>query len=210
LGFIRNWIFEAVVSSYRFDRAPHAAPMGLTTYDMERLVMRPYKTSQTYSNLLKWRCGVANMTSDPVIFYITVFKDVNPEGLLPEDWFTPAQAVDAPALRGADINLEFRVIDVRDIDGGRAEFLCVVENIILTGSLAARVYSRAAPAVIESLIHATRIKVFLESGDLEEAEWLMRLVDHYRRLVERVAPDSRYSAIMSDIVRRIESWKSQS
>ena len=64
--------------------------------------------------------------------------------------------------------------------------------------------------MIEAIIHATRIKMFLTQGREGEARRLMDMVEHYQRLISRVAPDSEYSRIMEDIIARIDVWKEKS
>ncbi len=206
LGFVKNGIVETIVSTYDKERSPNAAPMGVYTEDMRNIILKPFKTTQTYENLLKLRSGVANITSDPTLYYRTAFKDANPEGRVPEEWFTHAETVDAPRLMNADACIEFRVISVEDSEE-KARLLCRVEKILVIYKPTLRVYSRAVSAVIESLIHATRIEAFLASGEEKKAKDLIGLVKHYHRIVEKVAPNSKYSEIMSDIKRRIDGWR---
>lgn len=207
LGFIRNGIVEVIVSTFDEDHRPHAAPMGASTEDMRSIILKPFKSSQTYRNILRWRSGVANITSDPLLFYRTVFKDSNPGGELPKEWFAKASTVDAPRMINTDVCIDLLVTDIEESED-RAQILCRVEStLMLNHSYLPHVYNRAAPAVIESLIHATRIEAHLNAGKPENAEDLINLVEHYCRLVERIAPDSTYSEMMDDIWRRITLWR---
>jgi hypothetical protein len=207
IGFIRNGIVEVILSTFDEDHHPHAAPMGASTEDMRSIVLTPFKSSQTYGNLLKWRSGVANITSDPVLFHRTVFKDSNPGGELPQEWFTHAPTVDAPRMTNTDFCIELRVTGIEESED-RAQMLCRVEMVLmLNRSYLPHVYNRAAPAVIESIIHATRIEAHLNAGRPDKAAELITLVEHYCSLVERVAPDSTYSELMNDIQRRINLWR---
>jgi hypothetical protein len=206
LGLVKNGIVETIVSTYDKERSPIAAPMGVFTEDMQNVILKPFKTTQTYENLLKYRSGVANITSDPTLFHRTVFKAVNPEGRVPVEWFTPAETVDAPRLMNADACIEFKVISVEDSEE-KSILLSRVEKILMIHKPTLRVYSRAVSAVIESLIHATRIEAFLALGEEKKANELIGLVQHYHRIVEKVAPNSKYSDIMSDIQRRIDGWR---
>ncbi len=207
LGFIRNGIVEVIVSTFDEAHRPHAAPMGASTEDMRGIILKPFKSSQTYRNLLKWRSGVANITSDPLLFYRTVFKDANPGGEFPKEWFAQAPAVDAPRMTNTDVCIELLVTDVEESED-RAQMLCKVKStLMLNRSYLPHVYNRAAPAIIESLIHATRIESHLNADRPDKAEELITLVEHYRHLVERIAPDSTYSEMMDDIWRRINLWR---
>lgn len=64
--------------------------------------------------------------------------------------------------------------------------------------------------MIEAIIHATRIRMFLSQGREGEARRLMNLVEYYQRLIARVAPDSEYSRIIEDVIVRIDVWLEKS
>jgi hypothetical protein len=211
LGFLENIILETIVSTYNANGEPNAAPMGVKTEDMKHLIIRPYTSSLTYANLQSKQCAVVNITSNPELYYRTTFKEVNPKGRIPSEWFEKAEKVDAPKLRVADAFIEVSVIDINLSEAERATVLCDVQ-LVKAPNLLPKAYCRAVFATIEAIIHATRVKLFLK-GDQEkrkEAYRLIGLIDHYSALVSRVAPDSRYSAIMADLKKRIDSWKVES
>jgi hypothetical protein len=205
MGFIRNGIVELILSTFNDANRPHAAPMGAYTEDLHRVILKPFKSSQTYGNLKRRRSAVANITSDPQIFYRATFKDMDKDGL-PEAWFTRAETVDAPRLTNIDACVELSVTEIEETED-RAKMTCRVEKMVTFERLLPKAYNRAASAVIESLIHATRIKVYLNSGEYSTAEELIRLVERYHRIVERVAPGSALSTMMENIQGRIVSWR---
>ncbi|MEM3615124.1 MAG: DUF447 family protein [Candidatus Methanomethylicia archaeon] len=207
LGFLRDVILETVVSTYGVDGKPNAAPMGVIMRDECHVVIKPFTSSSTYSNLQLRLCGVVNIVSDPKIFYLTAFKEANVDGVLPFEWFDRAEMVDAPRLRVAEAFIEFSVVDIKLLEVGRAEVLCRVESIKASNTLP-KAYCRASFAVIESIIHATRIKSFLRDY-VREKENILKLLDlikYYYGIVVRVAPNSYYSEIMIDLMKRISSW----
>ena len=204
MGFVRNGIVETIVSTFDKKNNPIAAPMGVSTVDEKHITLSIFKTTKTYRNLKEKKCGVANITSDPTLFHRTVFKDVNPGGKLPKKWFTHASNVDAPYLRNTDAFIEFRVTNLTG-SGEKAKVLCRVHKILVIRN-ELQVYHRAKSAVIESIIHATRIEIFLASGQKKEAKELVNLVNHYTKIINRVAPNSAYSQIMVDIQNRIKRW----
>ena len=211
LGFFKGSISETIVSTYDTDGQPNAAPMGAVIEDNERLLIRPYTSSLTYKNLQTKRCAVANVTSNPELFYLTAFKEANPDGKLSPELFEKAEAVDAPRLRAADATVEVSVAETRSFDAERAEFLCNVQLVAASKALP-KVYCRAQFATIEAIIHATRIKPFL-MGDKQEQECafrLMELVEVCSDVVDRTAPESRYSEIMADLTQRIHLWRKES
>ena len=211
LGFLKGAIMETIVSTYNANEQPNAAPMGIKTEDMKHIVIQPYTSSMTYANLQSKRCAAINVTSNPELYYRTAFKEANPGGRTPLEWFEKVETVDAPGLRMADAFVEVSVLDIKSLGAERAEVSCDVQ-LIKTSSLLPKVYCRATFATIESIIHATRVKLFL-AGDRqkqEQARRLIELIEHYNAIVNRIAPNSRYSAIMADLTQRINSWKDES
>lgn len=205
LGFVRGMNFESIVSTYFPDRKPNVAPMGVTSEDMIHIVIKPFKTAQTYKNLVNNRCAVVNFTQNPYIFYMTAFKEDGLGEAALNDFFENASTVDAPRLREADAFIEVTVVDLKD-QGKRACFICRVDNWkIFTSGF--RPYCRGVFAAIESVIHATRIKEFLSQGKEDEAGRLIELVEYYRSLTERVSPKSQYLEIIDDLLIKAESWK---
>lgn len=211
LGFLKNAIVETIVSTYTANGQPTAAPMGVKTEDVKHIVIRPYTSTLTYANLQSKRCAVINVTSNPEVYYRTAFKEANPGGKIPTEWFVKAETVDAPRLQMADAFVEVSVAASKLLGAERAEFLCDV-HLIKASSLLPKAYCRAAFATIEAVIHTTRVKLFLadDSQKQEQAHRLIELIEHYDAVVNRVAPDSRYSGIMADLTRRINSWKVKS
>jgi hypothetical protein len=208
LGFLKDTIGETIVSTYSSDGKPTAAPMGIVMKSNEQVIVRPFISSLTYKNIQTKKCAVANVTSNPELFYLTAFKEANPDGKLPPTLFQKAETVDAPRLRAADATVEVSVNETVSFSTERAEFLCNVKLVKASKKLP-KVYCRAQFATIEAIIHATRIKPFLR-GDKQEQERafrLMELVELCQDIVNRTAPNSRYSEIMADLTGRISLWR---
>ncbi|MEM3678094.1 MAG: DUF447 family protein [Candidatus Bathyarchaeia archaeon] len=189
---------EAIVSTYNADGGANAAPMGVEAQDKRHVSIRPYISSSTYRNLRLRRCAVINITSEPELYYRTALND-NFRDELPSEWFEKAEFVDAPRLRVADGFIEVSVEDEKDLDGGRCEILCEVRSIKALKK-PPTAYCRAVFATIEAVIHATRVEPLIASGRRGEAYRLIELIDHYRGIVDRVAPRSRYSEIMRNLM----------
>jgi len=211
LGFLKGTIGETIVSTYNVDGQPNAAPMGVVMKSSEQLVIRPYISSLTYKNLQTKKCAVVNLTSNPELFYLTAFKEANPDGKLSPELFEKAETVDAPRLRAAEAIVEVLVVKTGSFGTERAEFLCNAQLVKASKTLP-KVYCRALFATIEAIIHATRIKPFLRSNkqEQERAFRLLKLVEICQDIVNRTAPDSRYSEIMTDLTRRINLWRNES
>jgi hypothetical protein len=205
LGFAKGAIFEAIVSTYCLDGQPTAAPMGVMTMNMQHVIVKPYCSTLTFKNLYFQRDAVLNLTSNPELYYRTVFKEVNPNGRVPLEWFGKAEIVNAPRVLSADAFVEVSVVDIKLL-GERAEFLCGVK-LVRCSRVLPKAYCRATFATIEAIIHATRVKAFLNKGEYEKAERLIELIRHYSAVVNRVAPNSKCSEILADLIRQVNLWR---
>ena len=209
LGFSREMITETIISTYDDQRQANAAPMGVTIKNTKQIVLRIYTSSSTYKNLQVKRCAVVNVVTDPELFYQTAFKYNETKSSLPREWFETAELVDAPRLRKAEAHIEVAIDAVRPLKDGRAEITCEVK-LIRASKILPKVYCRALFATIEAIIHATRVEVFMEQGHREKKEQalkLIELIEECNNVVNRVAPNSRYSEIMEDLIGHINSWR---
>lgn len=211
LGFSKGVVVETVFSTFNFDGEANAAPMGITMESAECLVLRIYTSCRTYKNLQSKKCGVVNLTYDPEIFYRTAFKEANPSSRVPQDWFEKAEIVDAPKLRMAEAQIEVALSDIKQLDDERAEVLLDVKLVQTTGILP-KAYCRALFATVEAIVHATRVQAFITRRKRDKREQALKLLEtikECRDIVNRVAPNSRYSEIMEDLNQRIESWRAE-
>lgn len=207
LGIERNHVVETILSTRKEDGQPNAAPMGISLEE-NNIIVRPYKSTLTYRNLKSERCGIANITSDPSLYYRTVFKDVNPSRQLPPQMFEEGIKVRAPRIVNACGYLELSVASLDDSQN-RTRFVMKIEHASAKELNNYKAYSRAHHAVMESIIHTTRLKVYLKKGDHNKTEDLIKLVAHYQSIVEKIAPKSVYSEMMDGMVFRIDNWRSK-
>jgi hypothetical protein len=209
LGFSKGIIAETIVSTYNKDGKPNAAPMGVIMEDEQSLIMNLFNSSSTYRNLQANRCAVINLTSNIDMFYKTAFKEVNPNGKLPEEWFERAKTVNAPKLRSADATIDVSVIDIEPIRKEKTKFLCNVQSVNATKTCP-QVYCRAMSATLEAIIHATRVKAFINDEQQQKhVSKLLEMIENCNDVVNRVASNSPYSEIMADLMKRIDSWRSK-
>jgi hypothetical protein len=209
LGFSEGVIVETIVSTYNADGQANAAPMGATMTSPQHIVLRIYTSSLTYKNLQSRKCGVVNVTSDPELFYRTAFKEANPDGVVPQEWFEKAETVDAPKMPAAEAYVEVPVADITSLDAERAEVLCDVK-LVQVASVLPKAYCRALYATVEAIVHATRVEAFIAHDDMRKREQALKLLETIREcrdVVNRVAPNSRYSEIIADLSQRIDSWR---
>jgi hypothetical protein len=210
LGFSKGIITETIVSTYNVDGQPNAAPMGVIMKNAQRIAIRPYTSTLTYKNLQLKRCAVINVTANPELYYHTAFKEANPKGKMPQEWFEKAETVDAPKLRLADAHIEVSVADISAFDPERAKVQCQ-PKLIKAPKVLPKVYCRASSATIEAVIHATRVKVLISNKNEQKyVHRLLEMIKNCNNIVNRVAPNSHYSEIMTDLTNRIDSWRVKS
>jgi hypothetical protein len=208
LGFSKGVIVETIISTYNAKGQPNAAPMGTTMETEHRTTIKLYNSSSTLKNLKTNPHAVVNVTSNIDLFYKTAFKEANPQGTLPAEWFEKAETVNAPKLSTADATIEVSVADMKAIDAERTEATCDVKLIKATKTLP-QAYCRAQFATIEAIIHATRVKVFLAGNEKQKAQAkkLLGAIETCRQVVHRVAPKSRYAEVMAEIASMADSWR---
>jgi len=208
LGFREGTISETIVSTCDSKGKPNAAPMGVELKNNNQLVIRPFVSSLTYKNIQATQSAVVNLTFDPKLFYVTAFKEANPNGKLDVNFFEKAKTVSAPRLKFAKAFIEVSVKETRCIGAERADFLCSIQHVEYEKTLP-EVYCRAQFATIEAIIHATRIELFLKGTEQQQKRdlKLLDLVNVCQDVVNRTAPDSVYSEIMNDLTQRIHSWR---
>jgi len=191
LGFMEGGIVEVVASTVDADGRPSLAAMG-ASLDGGLVALRPFKDTATYANLSSTGEAVLNLTDDPALFAHAALK-VRVADLELE----PSRAVKPPRVKGAYGFVEVVVERVED-GGERAEVYCrpvVVEARLVRP----RAYCRAGPAIIEALIHASRLEAFAKRG--LDARKLLELIGGCRELVHRVAPNTRYAEVMEEVWR---------
>ncbi|HZY84663.1 MAG TPA: DUF447 domain-containing protein [Gemmataceae bacterium] len=147
-------ILEGVVTTVAAGGAINVAPMGPLVEppspgrDLERFVLRPFRTAQTYANLKAHGEGVLHVTDDVLLLARAAVGRLEP---LPP--LVPAERVRGWVLRDACRYYEFRVTACDD----RAERARFDAEVVRAGRL--RDFfglNRAKHAVVEAAILATR------------------------------------------------------
>jgi hypothetical protein len=142
-------ILEGIVTTIGRNQQLHIAPMGpIVDSQMQRLILRPFRTSQTYQNLKAHPEGVFHVTDDVLLLARAALGDVEP---LPEHW--AAFQVRGYGLRDACRFYEFRVCRIDDQD----ERTRMEAEVVHSGRLREFFgFNRAKHAVVEAAILATR------------------------------------------------------
>ncbi|MBS7625668.1 DUF447 family protein [Candidatus Bathyarchaeota archaeon] len=159
----RGVIYETILSTYNPDNTPNCAPIGIKYLGDGRVQARIYKGSQTLNNILFRKCAVANITSDPILFYVTALKTRKP----PPVKYCKAEHVDAPRIRAADGYIELELMDSRrGLDYTTLNFKI---KATYPDHGIPNIYCRASHGLVEAAIHATRIKMLLANNKVREA-----------------------------------------
>jgi hypothetical protein len=147
-------ILEGVVTTVAAGGAINVAPMGPLVEppgpgrDLERFVLRPFRTAQTYANLKAQGEGVLHVTDDVLLLARAAVGRLEP---LPP--LVPAERVRGWVLRDACRYYEFRVSACDD----RAERARFDAEVVHAGRLRDFFgFNRAKHAVVEAAILATR------------------------------------------------------
>ncbi len=209
LGFSKGTIFETILSTYNIDGIPNAAPMGVTMLNQITLNLNIYNSSQTSRNLKTSKCAIVNLTNDIDVFYKTTFKEANPIGRLPQELFEKAEMVNAPKLRLAEATIDVSIVNVEPFGSDKTKFSCKVEKINAP-KMRPHVICRAKALTLEAIIHATRVKAYANDEKQQKSvNKLLATIEDSNDIINRIAPNSTYSAVMTDLMQRIDSWRNK-
>jgi uncharacterized protein len=162
-------ILEGVVTTVNSLGVLNVAPMGPRVDDgFDRFVLRPFRTSTTYRNLIEMREGVLHVTDDVLLIAQASI------GKAPNAPTIPASLVRGHILRDACRYYEFRVVAVDD-HHERAEF--TVETVAEGRIRDFFGFNRAKHAVIEAAILATRVTLLPPEDILRDLEKLETIVN---------------------------------
>jgi hypothetical protein len=106
-------------------------------------------------------------------------------------------------LRPIDAYIEVEVDALRDVSDERVEAVCTLTKMCVPKRLP-RAYSRADFAVIESVVHATRVSYLRSIGRDTEASRLEAYIHHYFAIVQRVCPHSPALRMMERLLEWIQ------
>jgi len=152
-------ILEGIVTTISAAGAVNIAPMGPHVDEsMQRFLLRPFPTAQTYRNLCDHGEGVLHVTDDVLLLARAAIGPVEPAPDL-----MPAVKVRGHVLRAACRYYEFRVLSIDD----REERVRIEAEVVNVGRLRDFFgFNRAKHAVLEAAILATRTS-FLPLDEIE-------------------------------------------
>lgn len=142
---IPDGITEVVVTTVSANGIPNAAPMGIVRRG-ERMFISMYSGTKTLRNVLDTGYLVANFTTDPMVYVVSAFEDLNCDNFIFEDGMA------LPRLKGASALVYFKgkydgVVELEPVD------FKVIERRVPR-------FSRGFSSVIEATIVGTRLRFY--------------------------------------------------
>jgi|WetSurMetagenome_2_1015567.scaffolds.fasta_scaffold197765_2 uncharacterized protein len=169
-------IIETIFSTLDESGKSNFAPMGIL-WGEDSVIVRPFRTSQTYRNLLSSGHGVANLSDNVLAFVQCALYDEILPGF-------PAVTVPGVVFQDACSWLELAVV----ASGGsedRAEFRCRVLHRGRQKDFLG--FCRARNAVIEAAIMATRLVLHDRNRAAEILNQYMKVVEKTGSEIEKQA-----------------------
>jgi hypothetical protein len=162
-------ILEGIVTTVSAPGVLNIAPMGPRVgVAMDRFVLRPFKTAQTYRNLVEHGEGVLHVTDDVLLLARAAVGRLEP---LPD--VEPAEHVHGYVLCDTCRYYEFRVVAIDDRD----ERVSIEAATVHSGRRRDFFgFNRAKHAVVEAAILATRVALLPAAEIAQELRRLAVLV----------------------------------
>lgn len=202
----KNTIYETIVTTYNENtKNAHAAPMGIV-FKKDYILIKPYKTSRTYKYMNEQKiCGI-NFIDDLELYYIFSREDKKMDEY--KQYFKTISEFTVPVFKESNLSIEVKIKEDLDVEGVRAEFKCEPLRYIhkIEHRKKFTPVNRATGCILESIIHSTRVSLFrkLDRPELTaKIDNLIFLLKHYRDVIKKVYPKSKYSWIIDDIFKRL-------
>jgi len=195
LGFPENCIVETILVTGNHDGSHNAAPMGVTR-DGTVLIVRPFKSTQTFKNLSLGGGASINLSDDPRLFLATAFKEEVDD----------QPVADEHGLEGADATIQTKIGEMFNETEHRASFTLTPRDVEIKSPYPT-VFSRGRSEAMEAIIHATRIQMFSGEGRESEVNKLKDRVRDNLDVIKRVsAQGSNESQVAAKLLSMIKKW----
>ena len=173
-------ILEGIVTTVRPDGEVNIAPMGPRVDDaFTTILLRPYRSSETYANLARTQQGVLHVADDVELFArAAINRWESPPAM------RPAEAVEGFILTDACRWCAFQVEELDDSQD-RARMTCRVVDRGRERDFFG--FNRAMHAVLEAAILATRLQFLPNEEILRQFSNLAVLIDKTGGAKERAA-----------------------
>ena len=194
LGFKKSRIVETIVTTLNPDGTVNPAPMGISRGEGLILIIKPFKTSNTYRNLLKHPIACINITSVPSFYLQTAFKDTQFIGL-------HQPRFNGVRMEQADAYIILKKIDEKKLDESRVEFHFEIQGIERK-NLEPKAFSRGDASLVDAIIHITRLEAFINQGKLDDARKARERFYLCKEVVNRVSK----SEVILELSKLVDEW----
>jgi len=175
------FIIEGLITTWNHDGTTNVAPQGpIVLVPGERLLLRPWSGSRTYSNLWRDRAAVFHLTDDVLLLAETAIGEPSVAPSL-----VPAEIVDGMALANSLESWEL-LIDEATEQGPRSEMTARIVNRVVRRTWSG--WNRAQFAVIETAILATRLHLLSAANVRADLE-------RWRLVVEKTGGEREHTAL---------------
>jgi hypothetical protein len=175
-------ILEGILTTKNLDGTVNIAPMGPVVDELvQSFLLRPYRSTTTFDNLVRTRCGVFHITDDVELIARAAIGRL--DGIPP---MHAAAIVDGSVLSDACRWIELEATSIDDSQP-RSQMDC---QVVHRESIREFVgFVRAKHAVLEAAILATRLQWLPHTSIADELQRLARIVDKTAGSAERRAFD---------------------
>lgn len=186
LGFSEDTYGETILI-VTIDNKINATPIGIKLINDNLMQATIFKDSITYLGLIKSKECTINITSDARIFYKLVMNEE-----LKADELISSETISTPALKSADAVIEVKVTNIID-QADRATFYFIPTNLRIFKTIP-KVFNRTHPAIIEALVHYTRIKPYSEMKLFSEVD---KLIEHIKICIDTVQHSTKNTELLT-------------
>jgi hypothetical protein len=198
LGFNYGSTIETILTTWNFDGTVNAAPMGVIRTLKDQIVIRPYRSSNTFRNILKNKEACVNTTQDSELFLKTAFKD---EGL---GLFSIKKS--DLLIEGSDASIKLKIISVESENINRSESTGEIQQIITKKRIPIS-FNRGRNNAIEAIIHASHIRYKINERGEDVKTDLINFNNNIQIIKKVSASNSTEMKVANKLELLIEKWR---
>lgn len=198
MGFDYGSTIETVLTTWNHDGTVNAAPMGVIRNPKDQIIIKPYRSSNTFRNMLKNKEICVNTTQDIEIFFKTAFKDED-LGLFP---VKKGELL----LEGSDASIKCKIINIEYKNVNRPEFTAEIKQI-LTKKRIPIGFNRGRSNAIEAIIQASHIK-YKSNERGEDLKTNLINFNYNIQIIKKVsASNSTETKVANKLESLVEKWR---
>jgi hypothetical protein len=198
LGFNYGSTIETILTTWNFDGTVNAAPMGVIRTLKDQIVIRPYRSSNTFRNILKNKEACVNTTQDSELFLKTAFKD---EGL---GLFSIKKS--DLLIEGSDASIKLKIISVESENINRSESTGEIQQIITKKRIPIS-FNRGRNNAIEAIIHASHIRYKINERGEDVKTDLINFNNNIQIIKKVSASNSTEMKVANKLELLVEKWR---